>query len=217
MSSDLQTIPIATFLRQERQAADWVVIDLRDPMAFAAAHLPDALCIAAETFDASLLPPGLHWALMGTQEAAKAFLHAQEAAKRPAATAWLQGDIRDWQQAGGQISLCITIASDELAMDLPHDERILLLDVRPEEAFDEGHVRDAVSLPLASLTDPGSMALLEEDCNIYIYGTDAAEALLAASLIMRQGYHNLRALEEGWEVIRSQPGIPVEKSAGHLN
>lgn len=208
---------MSSFLEQQSQAADWVVIDLRDPMSFAEAHLPDALCIATGKFESAFLPSGGKWALMGTKVAAQAFLQAQEASSRPTAAAWLQGDIREWQQAGGQISLCITIASDELAMDLPHDERILLLDVRPKESFDEGHVRDAVCLPLASMTDPGSMALLEEECNIYVYGTDAAEALMAASLIKRQGYHNLRALEDGWDVIRSQAGIPVEKSDGGLN
>ncbi len=44
--------------------------------------------------------------------------------------------------------MIIDIEPAELAMDIPYDENIVLLDVRKPVEFAEGHIRDAVNLPL---------------------------------------------------------------------
>lgn len=197
------------------------LIDLRDPLAFAAGHVPGAISLpvgeAGAPIATGLLPAGGRFLLLGDAQAVGRFREGVDAGIRERLEAVVEGGMEAWTGAGLPVDMLVTIAADELAMDLPHDDRILLLDLRPEADFDAAHVRDAVSLPLDTLADPGSMALLEDDGNIYLYGKDAAEAVTAASLIKRQGYHNLRALEEGWDRIRAQAGIRVEKSAGRLN
>lgn len=193
------------------------LIDLRSPADFAEGHVPGAIALSAGDAGASwpveVLPAEGRLLLLGDPASVHRFLEGVDVGLRERLEAFVEGGMAAWADAGRPVDMLVTIAADELAMDLPHDDRILLLDVRPEAAFDEGHVRDAVSLPLASLTDPGSMALFEDDSNIYLYGRDAAEAVTAASLIKRQGYHNLRALEDGWERIRGQSGIRMERSA----
>ena len=53
-------------------------------------------------------------------------------------------------------------------MDIPFDENLLVIDVRRETEFADGHMKDAVNIPLQDLADPGSMAILEERFNLYV-------------------------------------------------
>jgi rhodanese-related sulfurtransferase len=217
----MRTIPFQECLALMDSEVAPAIIDLREPAAFADGHLPGSISIPFETGDeypyTELLPSEGTLLLMGGETVASEFAGLMDAQVNSRILGRMEHGPEGWLKAGRPIDMVVTIAADELAMDLPHDDRILLLDVRTEAEFDEGHVRNAVSVPLPSLTDPGSMAMLEDDCNIYIYGSTSAEAATAASLIKRQGYHNLRTLEDDWETLRTQKGIPVEKTTAPLN
>jgi len=217
----MRTIPIQECLELTDSVEAPTIIDLREPAAFADGHLPGAISLPVggkgTAQRSELLPSEGSLLLMGGESVASEFAGLMDAKVNSRILGRMEHGPEGWLKAGRPIDMVVTIASDELAMDLPHDDRILLLDVRTEAEFDEGHVRDAISVPLTSLTDPGSMAMLEDDCNIYIYGGRSAEAATAASLIKRQGYHNLRTLEDDWETLRTQKGIPVEKTTAPLN
>ena len=126
-------------------------------------------------------------------------------------------DREEWMQAGGSVDMVIGVEADELAMDIPYDDRLVIVDVREPMRYAEGHAAGAVNLPLASLFDPGSMAMIQESENLYIHGEGEAEGVLAAALLKRQGIHNLRVVEGGWEAIEKEKGIDREKDPGKLN
>src|SRR5665647_720171 len=130
---------------------------------------------------------------------------------------FLQGGFEAWQNAGEKIDLVIDIEADELAMDLPFDENLLVLDVRKPNEFSEGHVKNAMNLPLADMADIAQIALLEEDQNIYIHCEAGYRSVIAASLLKRQGYQNLRNVLGGWTKIKEEKKIPTEKKAAILN
>ncbi len=77
--------------------------------------------------------------------------------------------------------MIIDVEPDELAMDIPFDENLLVLDVRRETEFADGHVKEAINLPLQELTDPGNMAQFEERHNLYIYCGGGYRSIIAAS------------------------------------
>jgi hydroxyacylglutathione hydrolase len=126
-------------------------------------------------------------------------------------------DQSEWLEAGGHIDMVIGVEADELAMDIPYDDRLLIVDVREPARFSEEHAVGALNLPLKSLFDPGSMSMLSETENLYIHAEDDRDAVLAAALLKRQGYHNLRVVEGGWEAMRREKGIAKEKDSGKLN
>ena len=130
---------------------------------------------------------------------------------------YLQGSFDAWQQAGETIDMIIDIEADELAMDLPHDKNLVVVDVRRETEFADGHVKNAVNIPLNDLTDPGNMANLEETQNIYVHCAGGYRSVIAASLLKRQGIHNLHNVTGGWEKIKEQPTIEVVKETSVLN
>jgi glyoxylase-like metal-dependent hydrolase (beta-lactamase superfamily II)/rhodanese-related sulfurtransferase len=130
---------------------------------------------------------------------------------------YVDGGFEAWKSAGEEIDMVIDIEADEMAMDLPFDDHIVVLDVRKPAEFADGHVADAMNIPLNELTDPLKMAIFEEDQNIYVHCAGGYRSVIAASLLKRQGIHNLRNVLGGWNKIREQEKIKTEKEKAILN
>jgi hydroxyacylglutathione hydrolase len=130
---------------------------------------------------------------------------------------FLDGGYPAWQHAGEPIDMIIDIEADELAMDIPFDENLVILDVRRETEFADGHIKDAMNIPLQDLADPVSMANLEEQFNLYVHCGGGYRSVIAASLLKRQGIHNLRNVTGGWGKIKDQKGIETVKEKSVLN
>ena len=130
---------------------------------------------------------------------------------------YLEGGYPAWQQAGEPIDMIIDVEPDELAMDIPFDPNLLVVDVRRETEFADGHVRNALNIPLQDLSDPGSMVNLDERLNLYVHCAGGYRSIIAASLLKRQGIHNLRNVTGGWSRIKDQKGIEIVKENSVLN
>ena len=61
---------------------------------------------------------------------------------------YLKGGFEAWQKAKEPVDMIIEVEADELAMDLPFDPQLVVVDVRREPEFAEGHVKGAVNMPL---------------------------------------------------------------------
>ncbi|MBX3256667.1 MAG: rhodanese-like domain-containing protein [Chitinophagaceae bacterium] len=132
-------------------------------------------------------------------------------------TGCLDGGFEAWKDAGGPIDMIINVDAGELAMDIPFDENLLVLDVRKPFEFADGHIKDARNLPLDELKDPGNIANLEENQNIYIHCARGYRSVIAASLLKQQGYDNIRNVTGGWDSIKHTKGFTIEKESSALN
>jgi rhodanese-related sulfurtransferase len=61
------------------------------------------------------------------------------------------------------------------------------------------------------------MAQFEENHNLYIHCGGGYRSIIAASLLKRQGIHNLRNVTGGWGKIKDQKGIEIVKEKSVLN
>lgn len=130
---------------------------------------------------------------------------------------FLDGGFEAWKNAGEETDLIINIEPDELAMDIPFDERLIIIDVRRETEFADGHIRNAFNIPLNEMNDPARIAMLEENQNLYVHCASGYRSVIAASLLKRQGIHNLRNISGGWDKIKEQENIKIEKEKSVLN
>ncbi len=130
---------------------------------------------------------------------------------------YLAGGLDAWIKAGEEMDMIIDVEADELGMDLPFDPNLVVVDVRRETEFADGHVKDAVNIPLNELTDPGSMANFTDKQNLYVHCAGGYRSIIAASLMKRQGIHNLRNITGGWNAIKQEEKIPTEKEKSVLN
>lgn len=123
------------------------------------------------------------------------------------------GNIEDWKDAGNSIDLIVVVEADELAMDLRFDQTLVLVDIRDGEKYKHSHVKKAMSMPLPEMADVAQIASLDEEGCIYFYAAEDADAMLAGSLLKKQGLHNLRVVNGGWKAIVEEQSIEIEKEA----
>ncbi len=130
---------------------------------------------------------------------------------------YLNGGVEAWAKSGEPIDMIIDVEPDELAMDILHDTNLLVVDVRRETEYADGHVKDAQLLPLNEMNDLANLAHFEENQNLYIHCEGGYRSVIAASLLKRQGVHNLRNVLGGWRKIKQQENIKIEKETSVLN
>ena len=129
----------------------------------------------------------------------------------------LKGGFDGWKSAGEEIDMIIDIEPDELAMDLPFDESILVIDVRKPTEFADGHIDGAINIPLSTMTDPGTMANINDNHNVYVHCSAGYRSVIASSLLKRQGIHNLRNVAGGWSQIKNLERVEIVKEKSFLN
>ena len=130
---------------------------------------------------------------------------------------YLDGGYEAWNNAGEKFDLIIEVEPDELLMDLPFDKNLVVLDVRNETEFAEGHLPDAINLPLNQMNDPASMGNIEDHHNLYVHCGGGYRSVIASSLLKRQGIHNLRNVVGGWNAIKEQEKVEEVKEKSVLN
>jgi rhodanese-related sulfurtransferase len=198
-----------------------ILLDTRNANVFVQGFIPGSISIGLEgrfaEWAGNLLPFDKNIILI-TEEGKE-----KEAATRLARVGFsrlqgfLSGGIGAWKKAGKPLDMIIDVEADEVAMDLPFDPNMVVIDVRKETEYACGHIKEAVNIPLDSLTDPGSMANINDEDNLYIHCGSGYRSVIAISLFKRQGIHNLRNIHGGWAAIKEVKEIPVEKTAEALN
>jgi hydroxyacylglutathione hydrolase len=130
---------------------------------------------------------------------------------------YLKGGFETWKNAGEKIDLIIDVEPDELIMDIPHDPNITILDVRRETEFADGHLKSSSNLPLSDMTDITLLAQFEENENIYVHCAGGYRSVIAASMLKKEGIHNIRNVLGGWSRIKETEGAEIEKEPAVLN
>ncbi|MEO5682867.1 MAG: rhodanese-like domain-containing protein [Chitinophagaceae bacterium] len=216
----LQPLTVAAF-KEKIKDVDIVVLDTRDSTVFINGFIPGAISIGLDgrfAEWAGMLLPFDRTILLVT-DAGKEEETAVRLARVGFSTVagYLDGSFAAWQAAGEKIDMIVEIEADELAMDLPHDKKMVVVDVRRETEFADGHIKGALNIPLNEMTDPATMASLDETKNLYVHCAGGYRSIIAASLLKRQGIHNLYNIMGGWAQIKEQKGIQVAKETSVLN
>ena len=129
----------------------------------------------------------------------------------------LAGGFEAWKKAGEKADMIVEVEADELMMDKEFDENLIVLDVRKENEFAEGHLQGAMNLPLSEMIDPGTMANIEDGHNLYVHCAGGYRSVIACSLLKRQGIHNLRNIAGGWNSLKQQEKVEIVKEKSVLN
>lgn len=218
-AKSLQSLTLDEF--KEKIKNNTVILDTRNPDDFTNGFIPGSLFIGLKgrfaEWAGSLLPFDKPVVLI-TEEGKE-----EETVIRLARVGfenvegYLAGGFETWKNAGEEVDLVINVEADELAMDIPFDSRLTVVDVRRMNEFAEGHVANAINMPLDEMADVAQIAQLEEDQNLYVHCKSGYRSVIAASLLKQQGYHNLRNVLGGWSKIKEQKNIKTEKEGTVLN
>ncbi len=218
-SKGLQALSIKEF--KNKVSNDAIILDTRNSEEFTNGFIPDSIFIGLDgrfaEWAGSLLSFKKPIVLVTEKGKEEETLVRLARVGFENVEGYLKGGFNAWKKGGENIDIIINIEADELAMDIPFDDNLTVLDVRRFNEFADGHVKDAINIPLAEMADVAQIAQLEETQNIYIHCRSGYRSVIAASLLKQQGYHNLRNVLGGWNKIKEQNNINTEKEANVLN
>ena len=220
MERALIPLDLATF-KKAMESEESILLDTRAPELFTEGFIPGSINIGLAgrlaEWAGTLLPFNKSIILVTEEGQEKETITRLTRVGFTLFGGFLQGGFQTWKDAGEAVDMIINVEADELAMDIPFDERLVIVDVRRETEFGNAHVKDAVNIPLEELADPGSMANLEDDQNLYIHCASGFRSVIASSLLKRQGIHNLRNVTGGFNSIEKEHRIEIIKEDSVLN
>jgi hydroxyacylglutathione hydrolase len=172
---------------KEAVAAGAVVLDLRSPPAFAAAHVPGAVTMQFNRADLAdraelILPHGQELVVQDEQEA-----EARTAVELLRSAGFhvighLEGGLPAWKAAGEPVATLPLMSVTEL-----HERTgaYLVLDVREGYEYRNGHVEGSVLLPTAEAWERAKE--IESDRPIAVICDDQIRSAAVASMLQREG------------------------------
>lgn len=211
ISKSLQSLTVDGF-KESVQKGSWI-LDTRPSSVFTESFVPGSISIGLDgrfsDWVAVLIPldqPIVLITELGKEQESFTQLASAGIVK---IEGYLDGGFDTWIREGQKIDMIIDIDPDELAMDIPHDNKLEILDVRKPDEFDAGHIKGAVNLPLDAMKDTLTMAQIDDENNLYIHCAGGYRSVIAASLIKKQGFHNIRNVVGGFNEISKVKNIPL--------
>lgn len=191
-----------------------LTIDTRQPSAFTLGFVPGAINIGLGKhfveWMSALVPKETPLTFIANNEDVADTYEALELMGYGNVKGHLEGGFDVWQAAGERIDMVIDVTAEELALDIPFDPKLMLVDVRSVEEFDKGHVAKAENFPLTQIIDPLQIAQLDEDSNIYVYCGGGYRSVVACSIMKKEGFHNVRNILGGFDVLKVTQKVPLD-------
>jgi glyoxylase-like metal-dependent hydrolase (beta-lactamase superfamily II)/rhodanese-related sulfurtransferase len=204
LANGMKALSVAAF-KEQITTFEPVILDTRNATVFTQGFIPGSVSIGLEgrfaEFAGTLLPFDKAILLVCEPGTEKESIVRLARVGFENIIGHLAGGFDAWSKEGEPIDLIIDVEADELAMDIPFDPNMVIVDVRKTSEFDNGHIKEALTIPLDELTDPASMANFDDNQNIYIHCAGGYRSVIASSLIKRQGIHNIRNVVGGFKAI----------------
>lgn len=221
LEKGLTPISVADF-KEMTKNPDTIILDTRSQAAFTEGFVPGSVFIGLDgrfaEWAGSLLPFDKTLLLVTDPGQEKETIIRLARVGFDKINGYLDGSYEAWKNAGEKSDLIINITPEELAMDYHFDEDIIVVDVRNEREYSDQHIKKAVNFPLSKLVDPAAyLSDVDDNFNLYIHCAGGYRSVIAASLIKRQGFHNLRNVLGGFKDIKDSTDIPLEQSKETAN
>ena len=176
-------------------------LDARPVAAFGAGHLPGAVNVPLR---AAGFGVRVGWVIPSTTPILLVLEHDADVADALATLAsigysnlvgYLAGGMDAWQESGRPAEALPQLSVHALRERLSADDAPLVVDVREQAEYDGRHIRGAVHLPFWAVPDGASA--LPHDRPLAVICEGGLRSSLAASLLARQGFHDLHNVSGG--------------------
>lgn len=96
------------------------------------------------------------------------------------------------------------ISQDEFAKVLNSGEKIYLIDCREEVEFDSSCIKGAINIPRGLLEFTISDKVAERRAPVYIYCSDEKRSVLAAQILPKMKFSNVKVIESGFNTFKAK-------------
>ncbi len=205
-------VPLAPRSVEVGIAEGALLIDARTNEQFDEAHIPRALSASAyetgfATKVAKVVPPDVELIVVAASDG-----YELEAAELLASVGlrvrgYLEGGMTAWRSEGRPVRRIELIDPEQLAERLEEND-LLVLDVRDEDEWEEGHIPGSLHLPYGELSDRQDE--LPRDRAIAAICSGGKRSGLAASILQREGFERVLHVANGGVGTWRRSGRPVE-------
>jgi len=209
-------VPLAPRAVEAAIAEGALLVDARTNEQFDEAHVPGAISASAfetgfATKVARVVPAGAELIVIAASDG-----YELEAAELLASVGlrvrgYLVGGMTAWRSEGQPVRRIELIDPDELAERLDADD-LVVLDVREQDEFAEGHIPGSVNLPYGQL--PERQGELPRDRAIAAICSGGKRSGLAASILQREGFAQVLHVADGGVGPWRRAGRALETSDG---
>lgn len=92
----------------------------------------------------------------------------------------------------GEDAMYEQISPEDAKRIMDSGEEYILLDVREQNEYDEGHIKGAVLIPYTEIEDRAESELLNKNEQILVYCRSGRRSKIAAESLVRLGYTNVK-------------------------
>jgi glyoxylase-like metal-dependent hydrolase (beta-lactamase superfamily II)/rhodanese-related sulfurtransferase len=198
---------------EQRMKAGAVVIDSRNMAAFGGFHIPGSLNIGFEKPLANLFgmvvePDSELLLVVDGRESYNAMVTVLHRIGYDRILGYLAGGIDAWVYSGRPVEKLEQLSAQELNSRIEKGVAQRLIDVRNPAEWNQGHLRDAVNLPMAKALGPDFGFSKAEDV-VVMCGT-GYRSNIVASLLKQNGYERVYGMaggtiawnQAGYEMVR---------------
>jgi hydroxyacylglutathione hydrolase len=210
--------PLAPQAVKQRLDAGGVLVDGREPRDFDAAHVPGSINVtmskgAVGTRAAWIVDPESEVLLTAaSDEEALRLGRLLEAVGFRELGGYLVGGVVAWRENGLKIATTPAIDARALADRVRADD-VVLLDVREQDEWEEGHVPGSLHVPYHELRDGVPAQLRNGGKPLAVACSAGNRSSIAASLLQRAGVEDVVHVAEGGIAELADAGIELEKGA----
>ena len=91
-----------------------------------------------------------------------------------------------------QGAVYVNITAEEAKEIMDSEEGYIILDVRTQEEYDEGHIPGAIVIPHEEIADKAEEVLTNKDQLILVYCRSGRRSKIAAEALVELGYTNIK-------------------------
>lgn len=183
-----------------------VVVDARDPLAFAAAHIPGSLGIGLAdsfgTWTGSVVPLDRQIVLvLERPDDLEPALAQLRRAGFDRVAGYLASGFAEWRESGRPTARLTTLTPPEVAAGMATGS-LHVLDVREASEWSAGHLPDALHIPAGAL--PARLGEVPRDRPVVAVCRSGYRSTVAASLLQREGHEHVASLVGGMVAYEAQ-------------
>ena len=92
----------------------------------------------------------------------------------------------------GQGAVYVNITAEEAKQIMDSEEGYIILDVRTQEEYDQGHILGAIVISHEKISEKAEEVLTDKDQLILVYCRSGRRSKLAAEALVELGYTNIK-------------------------
>ena len=92
----------------------------------------------------------------------------------------------------GQGAGYVNITAEEAKQIMDTEEDYIILDVRTQEEYDQGHIPNAILIPDTEIKNKAEEVMTDKDQLILVYCRSGRRSKLASEILVELGYTNIK-------------------------